>query len=380
VLVVLEYAFLVPAQGNPELLGCLLPKLAAAVERKQRQIIIHHGKNGKVFLLSPAFPIYFAMEHFDVFNGDADGICALHQLRLAMPLDSILVTGIKRDIALLKRVPAAAGDSVTVLDISMDVNRAALLDLLDRGVSIHYFDHHGSGVVPEHAGLQAVIDTASRTCTGIIVDRYLGGQQRIWAIVAAFGDNIQQEARKLAGSLALEPHQIDTLQELGECLNYNGYGDSEDDLIVHPAALYAIVKRYPDPFVFIRDEAVFQRIREARNADLEMARRVQPQITLPGGAVVVLPDAAWSRRVRGTYGKILANDSPQRAHAVLTTNRHGGYTVSVRAPLVAMRGAHQLCSQFAGGGGRLAAAGIDHLPSDQLPMFIRAFDRAFAGQ
>jgi hypothetical protein len=193
------------------------------------------------------YPIYLAMKHFDVFNGDADGICALHQLRLAEALDSILVTGVKRDIALLERVPAAAGDSVTEPDISMDVNRAALLYLLDRGVSIQYFDHHGSGSVPKHARLRAVIDTAPRTCTGIIVDRYPGSLHRIWAIVAAFGDNIQQEPHKLAGSMALEPRQVNALQELGECLNYNGYGDSENDLVVHPAALYAILKRHPDP-------------------------------------------------------------------------------------------------------------------------------------
>ena len=45
------------------------------------------------------------MKHFDVFNGDADGICALHQLRLAKPLQSLLITGVKRDVALLSRVP-----------------------------------------------------------------------------------------------------------------------------------------------------------------------------------------------------------------------------------------------------------------------------------
>ena len=47
------------------------------------------------------------MTHFDVFNGDADGLCALHQLRLAAPVDSVLVTGAKRDIALLQRVAPA---------------------------------------------------------------------------------------------------------------------------------------------------------------------------------------------------------------------------------------------------------------------------------
>ena len=47
---------------------------------------------------------------YDVFNGDADGLCSLQQIRLAEPADSVLVTGVKRDIALLARVPAGAGD------------------------------------------------------------------------------------------------------------------------------------------------------------------------------------------------------------------------------------------------------------------------------
>ena len=42
------------------------------------------------------------MTHFDVFNGDADGICALVQLRLATPIESVLITGAKREIALLQ--------------------------------------------------------------------------------------------------------------------------------------------------------------------------------------------------------------------------------------------------------------------------------------
>ncbi len=38
---------------------------------------------------------------YDIFNGDADGICALLQLRKAEPRDAQLVTGVKRDINLL---------------------------------------------------------------------------------------------------------------------------------------------------------------------------------------------------------------------------------------------------------------------------------------
>jgi len=48
------------------------------------------------------------MRYVDVFNGDADGLCALHQLRLAEPVDGELVTGLKREIDLLDRVHADA--------------------------------------------------------------------------------------------------------------------------------------------------------------------------------------------------------------------------------------------------------------------------------
>ena len=72
------------------------------------------------------------MATIDVFNGDADGICALTQLRNATPADSVLVTGVKRDIALLEKVDARAGDQVTVLDVSLDKNREGLRKVLER--------------------------------------------------------------------------------------------------------------------------------------------------------------------------------------------------------------------------------------------------------
>ena len=64
--------------------------------------------------------------HFDVFNGDADGIIALVQLRLAEPKESTLITGVKRDISLLKQVDVETADTITVLDISLEKNIDAL--------------------------------------------------------------------------------------------------------------------------------------------------------------------------------------------------------------------------------------------------------------
>ena len=55
------------------------------------------------------------MTSYDVFNGDADGLCALQQLRLEHPRDAVRITGMKRDIDLLKRVSASEGDEMAVL-------------------------------------------------------------------------------------------------------------------------------------------------------------------------------------------------------------------------------------------------------------------------
>ncbi|HEY0843847.1 MAG TPA: acetyltransferase [Noviherbaspirillum sp.] len=318
------------------------------------------------------------MTHYDVFNGDADGLCSLRQLRLANPVDSIRITGIKRDVMLLQRVPAVAGDSVTVLDVSMDANRAALLALLERGVAIQYFDHHGAADIPLHPLLHAVIDTRPNTCTGILVDRYLGGAWREWAIAAAFGDNFGAEARALAATRSLPPERIAILQMLGECLNYNAYGDSEEDLVIPPSDLFDILARHTDPVEFVRTEPVFSQLRDAREHDLASVRQVRPAVDLACGAIYLLPDASWSRRIRGEFGNRLAREAADKAHAILTPVRQGGYTVSVRAPLSDRHHADTLCSQFPGGGGRAAAAGINHLPPSALPDFIAAFERTFS--
>ncbi len=312
---------------------------------------------------------------YDVFNGDADGICALHQLRLVEPRASVLVTGAKRDIALLERVDARGGDAVTVLDISLARNAVALDRLLRRGVACRYFDHHVPGEIPMHPGLEAFIDTAPDVCTSLLVDRYLEGRQRIWAVVAAFGDNLAASARGAAAMLNLNELQLAQLQELGDCINYNAYGDSVDDLNYHPADLYETISRYPDPFQFIGGEPVYEVLRTSRADDLYRAGELEPAFATAKCAIHVLPDAAWSRRVNGTFGNQLATTYPQRAHAVLVTGDNG-YAVSVRSPIAAPRGADGLCREF-GGGGRQGAAGIDSLPAGDYERFAAAFTRTY---
>lgn len=320
------------------------------------------------------------MSHFDVFNGDADGICALHQLRLAQPLESTLVTGVKRDIALLERVTAQAGDSVTVLDVSLNRNREALLRLLQQGVRVEYFDHHFADLVDSlaaHPGLNVHIDPAPTVCTSLIVNRHLQGQHRLWAIVGAFGDNLGKSAQPLVQALGLDAQQVAQLRALGEAMNYNAYGDSEADLLVPPATLYANLGVYANPFDFYANSPNTPKLLEGRRADMERARAQQPAYVLPWGSVYVLPDAPWARRVHGSFANELTQRATERAHAVLSADAHGDYVVSVRAPLARPSGAEHLCLQFPSGGGRAAAAGIDHLAQERLQEFIAAFGQSF---
>ena len=317
------------------------------------------------------------MTHFDVFNGDADGICALHQLRLARPVDTVLVTGVKRDIALLGRVDARAGDEVTVLDVSADVNCAALQSLLDRGVNVQYFDHHFAGELPMSTHLQTHIDPSPDTCTSLIVNAYLDGAHRAWAIVGAFGDNLSPAACALAATLQLHHEELGRLRELGENISYNSYGDSEQDLIVHPATLYRALKTYADPLTFVREAPLCRHFADQKRADLDMADSIEPELALPGATLYVLPDEPWSRRVRGVLANKLANRFPAIAHAILTLNQQGGYTVSLRAPLASPTGADTVCRQFATGGGRASAAGINQLGRDDLALLTKAVDAAF---
>ncbi|WP_455219067.1 DHHA1 domain-containing protein, partial [Kaarinaea lacus] len=94
-------------------------------------------------------------------------------------------------------------------------------------------------------------------------------------------------------------------------------------------------------------------------------------------ALYILPDAKWARRVSGVFANQLAQNNPKRAHAMLAQQPEGGYVVSVRAPLNNKTGADELCRQFETGGGRKAAAGINHLPDAEYARFLQAFVAAF---
>ncbi len=177
----------------------------------------------------------------------------------------------------------------------------------------------------------------------------------------------------------MDNSQREQLRRLGICINYNGYGGQIEDLHFHPAELFSKLVKYSSPFDFIQQrEDLFQKLQRAYQADMERGLAVKPYLQDDDIVVLILPDAAWARRVSGVLGNELANNSPDKAHAILTKICSDGFMVSVRAPLTNRTGADELCAQFETGGGRKAAAGINNLPANQLNHFISLFKQQYS--
>jgi nanoRNase/pAp phosphatase (c-di-AMP/oligoRNAs hydrolase) len=321
--------------------------------------------------------------HYDVFNGDADGIIALLQLRLSQkeeqPNESTLITGVKRDISLLKQVDINLATSVTVLDISLEKNNEALAQLLEKEVKVFYVDHHRTGDIPQSKQLISLLDTDANTCTSLLVNNHLGGEFATWAIAAAFGDNMETSAEKLAEQHCLTLDQQSLLKELGVYINYNGYGRSVEDLHFHPADLFHQLLNYVDPFELINEQgSIFSQLKDAYLADMNKAKSANVLAENASFKAVQLADEPWARRVSGVFGNELANISPDKGHAVLTLNADNSYTVSLRAPLNNKQGAGDLCASFPTGGGRAAAAGINALPQEMLSDFFASVSKYYA--
>ena len=319
---------------------------------------------------------------YDLFNGDADGICSLIQLRLAEPRKALLVTGIKRDIKLLGQIAPKTGDRLTVLDVSMEKNQAGLARALEAGASVFYADHHRSGDIPDHPALRSHINPAATTCTALIVNQLLEGKYQDWAIVAAFGDNITEVAENLADKAGYSTGQKLELRMLGVAMNYNGYGASLDDLFYHPAELYRLAAAFQSPFSFIAERAdVYETLTCGYQADLQKGLSIAPLKGSDKTTMITLPNQKWARRISGVLGNELANQYPERAHAILTEReeRIDGaptYLVSIRAPKNNSTGADTIAMKF-GGGGRKGAAGVDQINCNKIDELFTLLDETY---
>ena len=316
------------------------------------------------------------MYYIDIFNGDADGILGLHQLRLQDPKKTDLITGVKRDTLLVKHALSFSNSTITIIDISYDANRHSLLQLLNQGNTVNYFDHHYAGKIIKSSQFNSYIDTSPHICSSILVDRYLGGKYRLWAVAAAFGDNLHPSAYKLAESLKLDQKSVQELRELGELINYNSYGETIDDLYFPPKNLFLSLQPFEDPFEFIDKSSELKQLHEGFQNDMSKAveKKVFRQSSV--GRIFYLPNASWSRRVSGVFSNMIAREAPEMAHALLVERFNGNFLVGVRAPITRPFGADKLCRKFSGGG-RAAAAGINNLIKDRVADFIKAFEEQF---
>lgn len=318
------------------------------------------------------------MINYDVFNGDADGICALHQLRLNTPCKAELITGVKRDIQLLSKISTVTNCHITVLDISLESNREELTKLLRNQNSVHYYDHHFCGVLPLSDLLTTDIDTSAETCTSLIINDKLAGAFSLWAICGAFGDNLHAPAHKLCDELELDLQTRSILQELGELLNYNGYGATIDDLHFHPADLYHAVSQYSNPLDFYKISPILHILQQGYAQDMEQAMSVPLHQYAGKNRIYFFPNTSWASRVSGVFSNLKAREQENLAHAVITENSDSSLRISLRAPLSDRRDADTICNSFPTGGGRKAAAGINALPANMLDDFLTLLDATYA--
>ena len=272
---------------------------------------------------------------------------------------------------------ANAGAEISVFDISYDQNAASVRRLLAAGSTIRYFDHHRANQLRAHPRLHAHIDTSAQTCTSLIVDRHLKAAHRLWAVAAAFGDNLVKVGEAMGAEANLSSADTLLLRELGECINYNAYGESIDDLYYAPQEIAERMAPYADPFDFARCENVFSRLREGFAADLRLAEGLTPVHASEIAAAYILPDQPWARRINGTFANALTRNHPHRAHAVLSCSAYGGYTASIRAPADRPQHADAIAVAFTGGGGRAAAAGINNLPRHETTRLIELLEATY---
>ncbi|MDP5137887.1 DHH family phosphoesterase [Rheinheimera baltica] len=321
--------------------------------------------------------------YIDVFNGDADGIFSLIQLRKVTPVPAsqqLLVTGVKRDISLLRQISdkQATGANITVLDISFDKNNADVERLVNVADSLFYCDHHQASKLFSHYRLTSVIDTSPKVCTALLINTYLNQALPLWAITAAYGDGLDSSADALADEHNLSVDQRAQLKQLGVLVNYNGYGASEADLHFAPAALYQKLMAYDTPFAVVSGaNSPFATLKAGYNADLTHARGCKPLTKNDKVLAIQLDNAPWAARISGTYGNILAAENPDKAVVIATSNADGSLTISLRAPKNKPYGAADICSQFATGGGREGAAGVNVLPVSMLADFIAQVQAAY---
>ena len=315
------------------------------------------------------------MKYYDFFNGDADGIISLHQYRMHYPQDSEVFTGVKRDVKLLRHCTNIENSKFTVFDISLLSNRDYVNTILNKGNTIRWFDHHEPGDIDLGDDFEIFVDADPNCCTNILVDKFLEGLYRPWTICGAYGDNLHEQAEKL--NPCFNASSMSQLKEIGETLNYNGYGNEESDLTVHPKDVYLDIKNYESPFQYRDKSEVYSKIHTQMKSDEAELSSSEIMHDTQTGKVILLPDSKASIRYSGIYSNEQTTNNPDKAFAILTLVDGENYRISIRSPKTNPYGASKLALQFPTGGGREKAAGVNELPKSELNQFIEKFEEVY---
>jgi hypothetical protein len=282
----------------------------------------------------------------DVFNGDADGLFAAHQLRLAEPgpdpAAGAVVTGLKREIACSNRIDVPAGRRDATARAS--TSRSAATAPRSSACSRRARPCAGStttmpATCPRHPRLRAHIDTAPETCTSLIVDRELRGAigagqwPRPSATTSApsptrsAADAGADRGRTGAAARTRRGGQLQRLRR-----DARRRADRAGGAV---CAAGRVMPIRSTSFATTRSSPNWPR---AGAADLAGAVQLRPWRQCGGGAVFVLPDEGWSRRVLGSFRQPAGRAFVDSAFAVLKARAEGGYLASVRAPAGAAEG------------------------------------------
>lgn len=318
-----------------------------------------------------------ALKQIDVFNGDADGLCALQQYRLNFPMLAHRVTGVKRDIQLLEKISDYENSQLNVFDISFDSNFEGVRQLLARNNRIIFFDHHSASMRFDHPDLELHCNSDSQTCTSLIVCDYTEARYTDWALVGCYGDGLDQKADQLAKQWGYSQLQCAQFRELGRLLNYNAYGDTLSDLYFSPYALAQQMQHYQSAQDFINSSDVFRVLQQGFASDMQVLADIHPTLQTEKLCLYILPDTASARRLSGTLATKIQQEQAARSVAMLS-HIPGGYRISIRSAAPEEKPAALLAQEFMTGGGRAAAAGINLLPVADYAGFSRRFVEYFS--
>lgn len=317
-----------------------------------------------------------------LFNGDADGLIGQHLLYLSGLRPSLRITGMKRDLALLRRLPESFRGDVHVLDIGFKANaKDAEAFLARRAGSLTWYDHHESGPLLESPEFKAHIHPTRGQCTGLIVNAVLGHRYDLWAAAAAFGDNQVSSAQAVLARHALDEADTLALRQLGEWLNYNAYGEAGDALHT-PLSVAQKLEAFDDPRTCFRDSGLFEGLAEQLAEDEAHASVLKPWRQQGNARVYLVPDAPWARRYGATWMNRLVQKHPDQAFAIFQERSDGNLLASLRAPQsgpFASWSAATFAERYPTGGGRVQAAGINALPAEALQACAESFLQSFAG-